>query len=172
MEKMSLRDIGLMYDEQFNKKMEIAKFLLKNLGNKKEIQLATKWLIRVSNIKSADLEVKKNRNAFLSYVVKVLRDGVLRGCLESEPDLLCDPDNSLAFLDYPDEFTGKSAEEILKDTVNQPMIQFHSKWSEDHRTYVAVKPIPGRGALVYMAVSKKPGMQNWDLPSLKKAPQD
>ncbi|XP_048510262.1 uncharacterized protein LOC105687623 [Athalia rosae] len=183
MERMSLRDIGLMYDEQFNRKMKIAKFLLKNLANKKEIQLATKWLIRVSNIKSPDLEVKKNRNAFLSYVVKVLRDGVLRGCLESEPDLLCDPDNSLAFLDYPtpntlnfslrqDEFTGKSAEEIFKDTVNQPTIQFHSKWSEDHRTYVAVKPIPGRGALVYMAVSKKPGMQNWDLPTLKKAPQD
>lgn len=77
-----------------------------------------------------------------------------------------------SFISYQDEFTGKSAEEIFKDTVNQPTIQFHSKWSGDHRTYVAVKPIPGRGALVYMAVSKKPGMQNWDLPTLKKAPQD
>ncbi|XP_015595376.1 uncharacterized protein LOC107267790 [Cephus cinctus] len=168
MEKMSLKDIGLMYDEQFNKKMKIAKFLLKNLADKKEMQLANKWLVRVSSIKSPVLEVKKNRNAFLSYVVKVLRDGVLRGCLESEPDAVCDPENSLAFLDYVDEFSGMSAEEILKETVNQPKIQFHSKWSDDHRTYVAVRPIPGRGALVYMAASKKPGLKNWDLPAAKR----
>ena len=32
---MSLRDMCLMYDEQFNRKMEIAKFLVKNLHDKK-----------------------------------------------------------------------------------------------------------------------------------------
>lgn len=68
---------------------------------KLEMQLAKKWLVRVSNIKSPVLQVKKNRNAFLSYLVKVLGDGVLTGCLESEPHAVCDPDNSLSFLQHP-----------------------------------------------------------------------
>ena len=38
--------------------------------------MATKWLIRVNNIKSSALEVKKHRNAFLSYLIEVLIDQV------------------------------------------------------------------------------------------------
>ena len=38
---------------------------------------------------------------------------------------------------------------------------FMSRWSVDKRTYVAVKPIPGCGALVFMAVSKDPSL-GWE----------
>lgn len=31
---------------------------------------------------------------------------------------------------------------------------FMSRWSHDRRTYVAAKPLPGKGALIYMAVAK------------------
>lgn len=40
---------------------------------------------------------------------------------------------------------------------------FLCRWSGDRKTYVATKPIPGKGALVYMAVSKEPKL-GWDNP--------
>lgn len=40
---------------------------------------------------------------------------------------------------------------------------FMSRWSSDRRTYVAAKPIPGRGALVYMAVAKDLSL-GWEQP--------
>lgn len=36
-----------------------------------------------------------------------------------------------------------------------------SKWSGDNRTYIAAKPLPGQGALIYMAVSSDPSL-GWD----------
>lgn len=44
---------------------------------------------------------------------------------------------------------------------------FMSRWSKDKRTYIAAKPIPGKGALVYMAVSKDPSL-GWDHPARNK----
>ncbi|XP_043283395.1 uncharacterized protein [Venturia canescens] len=167
---MSLRDMCLLYDEQFNRKMKIAKFLVKHLEDKNEMNLAKKWLLRVSNIKSPVLQVKKNRNAFLSYMVKVLSDGVLTGCIDSEPHSVCDPDNALAFLQNPDEISDiLSRDEDLPKEMNKEAkpIKFHKRWSKDHKTYVAVKPIPGRGALVYLATSKVPGLESWDFPNIK-----
>lgn len=37
------------------------------------------------------------------------------------------------------------------------------KWSNDKKTYIAAKPLPGLGTLVYMAVSKDPSL-GWDHP--------
>lgn len=42
-----------------------------------------------------------------------------------------------------------------------------SRWSADGRTYVAAKPIPGKGALVYMAVAQDASL-GWDKPSESK----
>lgn len=36
-----------------------------------------------------------------------------------------------------------------------------SRWSADGRTYVAAKPLPGRGTLVYLAVSSDPSL-GWE----------
>lgn len=57
------------------------------------------------------------------------------------------------------------SEEIPEEPKKSKKIKFHSSWSKDHRTYTAVMPIPGRGALVYLASSKRPGLENWDLPT-------
>lgn len=43
-----------------------------------------------------------------------------------------------------------------------------SRWSADKKIYVAAKPIPGKGALVYMAVAKDPSL-GWEQPFLKSA---
>ncbi|KAJ8915980.1 hypothetical protein NQ315_016657 [Exocentrus adspersus] len=39
--------------------------------------------------------------------------------------------------------------------------EYMSKWSGDNRTYIAAKPLPGQGALIYMAVSSDPSL-GWD----------
>lgn len=41
--------------------------------------------------------------------------------------------------------------------------KFMCRWSADKKTYVAAKPLLGRGALIYMAVSKDPSL-GWDRP--------
>ncbi|KAF2903732.1 hypothetical protein ILUMI_02440 [Ignelater luminosus] len=43
---------------------------------------------------------------------------------------------------------------------------FMSRWSADRKTYVAAKPLPGKGALVYMAVSKDPSL-GWEQPGMR-----
>lgn len=60
---------------------------------------------------------------------------------------------------------------LTKNAPRTSNIPCHSKWSKNHRTYVAVKPLPGRGALIYMAVSKRPGLENWDLGNINKYTQ-
>lgn len=110
-----MRDQANFYDEKFKQMMKIAKFLTMNLndqkGNKQKInqsklknclfvtekELAKKWLLRVSNIKSPVLEVKRDRNAFLSNLLKVLNDGVAKRCPGSKLGGICDPEDSLIF---------------------------------------------------------------------------
>ncbi|XP_063995619.1 uncharacterized protein LOC135172975 [Diachasmimorpha longicaudata] len=169
MSKSSVRDVGLIFDEEFNKKMRIANFLVKNLEDQKDTERAKYWLMRLGTIKSSNLEVKKNRNIFLNYFIKVLGDGVLPGCADGRSDTVCDPEDSLKFLHDPDYLSDTSGETADEEPSPKKVIKFQSKWSKDHRTYVAVKPIPGRGALVFMAVSKRPGLDNWDLPPLMKS---
>ncbi|XP_015111238.1 uncharacterized protein LOC107037282 [Diachasma alloeum] len=169
MRRSSVRDVGLIFDEEFNKKMRIANFFVKNLEDQKDTERAKYWLRRLGNIKSSNLEVKKSRNVFLTYFIRVLRDGVLPGCADGRSDTVCDPDDSLKFLHNPDYLSEASEETADEEPPPRKVIQFQSKWSKDHRTYVAVKPIPGRGALVFMAVSKRPGLDNWDLPPLMKS---
>ncbi|XP_066601344.1 uncharacterized protein [Prorops nasuta] len=176
--QMSVKDIGLHLDEAFNRKMKIAKILMGDLSDQRDVRIATKWLIRVSSIKSPILEVKKNRNEFLSYIIKVLSDGILKPCLDSELNTVCDPDNSFAFLHNlvvnffmilrkHSKNEESDEEENEKENDKKSKCKFHSRWSSDYRTYIAVKPIPGRGTILYMAVSKLPGLQNWDLPACK-----
>lgn len=38
---------------------------------------------------------------------------------------------------------------------------FMCRWSNDKRTYIAAKPLPGAGTLVYLAVSKDPAL-GWE----------
>ncbi|KAL2729008.1 hypothetical protein V1478_006640 [Vespula squamosa] len=177
MEDKSLRDASTMYDKQFNENMKIAKYFLKQLHDKQEhdkklfyvleIQLATKWLVRVNDIKSSSLEVKRDRNAFLCYLLKVLRETILKHRCECESCTNLNYENTLGLCHFSNQNSKLSMKGLSQNAPQTSNIPYHSKWSKNHRTYVAVKPLPGKGALIYMAVSKRPGLENWDLVSMK-----
>ncbi|XP_035730863.1 uncharacterized protein LOC118445453 [Vespa mandarinia] len=171
MEDKSLRDASIMYDKQFIENMKIAKYFLKQLRDKEEIQLATKWLIRVNNIKSSSLQVKRDRNAFLCYLLKVLREAILKHRREYESNTIFNSENTLDLYHFSNQNSKVSVKGLSQNAPQTSNIPYHSKWSKNHRTYVAVKPLPGRGALIYMAVSKRPGLENWDLGSINKYTQ-
>lgn len=40
---------------------------------------------------------------------------------------------------------------------------YQCHWTPDKRTYVAIQPLPNRGAMVYMAVAEKPEL-GWEFP--------
>uniref|UniRef100_A0A8D9EAG1 DUF4485 domain-containing protein n=1 Tax=Cacopsylla melanoneura TaxID=428564 RepID=A0A8D9EAG1_9HEMI len=59
---------------------------------------------------------------------------------------------------------------LLKNTVDSITVETKERsldvltqWSPDKRTYVAIKPLPSEGALIYMAVADDPS-QGWDFP--------
>ncbi|KAI4489846.1 PREDICTED: uncharacterized protein LOC106784598 [Polistes canadensis] len=162
MEDKSLRDASIIYDKQFNENMKLAKYFLKQLRDKQEIQLATKWLVRVNDIKSSSLEVKKDRNAFLCYFLKILREAILKNHSECESSRMFNSENRLGLF-HSNQNSKISTNGLSQNGTQSSNIKYHSRWSQNHRTYVAVKPLPGRGALIYMAVSKNPGLENWDL---------
>ncbi|KAK2574952.1 hypothetical protein KPH14_008715 [Odynerus spinipes] len=163
MEETSLRDTTLMYDEQFNENMKIAKHLLKHLHDKQEIKLATKWLVRVNDIKSPSLEVKRSRNAFLYYLLKVLKETVLKHRVEYKSSTPYNSDNTLGLCNSSNAPLKIPAKGLSQSTAQGSNINYYSKWSKNHRTYVAVRPLPEQGALIYMAVSIRPGLENWDI---------
>ncbi|XP_015180503.1 PREDICTED: uncharacterized protein LOC107068531 [Polistes dominula] len=163
MEDKSLRDASIIYDKQFHENMKLAKYLLKQLHDKKEIELATKWLIRVNNIKSSSLEVKRDRNAFLCYFLKILKEAIFKNHWQCEStSRMFNSENTLGSF-HSNENSKLSINGLSQNNTQSSNIKYHSRWSQNHRTYVAVKSLPGRGALIYMAVSKKPGLENWDL---------
>lgn len=43
-------------------------------------------------------------------------------------------------------------------------LPYQCHWTPDKRTYVAIQPLPNRGAMVYMAVAEKPEL-GWDFPA-------
>lgn len=51
----------------------------------------------------------------------------------------------------------------FKGGANKDEGQFNSRWSADKKTYVAAKPIPGKGYLVYLAVAQDASL-GWDHP--------
>ncbi|KAI4502022.1 hypothetical protein M0802_002704 [Mischocyttarus mexicanus] len=162
MEDKSLRDASIIYDKQFNENMKLAKYFLKQLRDKQEIQLATKWLIRVNDIKSSSLEVKRDRNAFLCYFLKILRETILKNHWECESNRMFNSENTLGLF-HSNQNSKVSMNGLSQNDIQSSNMKYHSKWSQNYRTYVAVKPLPEKGALIYMAVSKKPGLENWDL---------
>lgn len=121
-----------IYDEEFFNNLQLAKKLLEKISNRRDRQICRKWITKLCNFKSEDALVKKNRNIFFKYMLRMLHKAADR---ESE---------------IPRE------EKPVGDES-----QFASKWSPDNRTYIATKPLPGEGVLIYMAVSADPKL-GWD----------
>ncbi|XP_017770940.1 PREDICTED: uncharacterized protein LOC108558521 [Nicrophorus vespilloides] len=130
------------YDEEFNRNLQLAKNLIVQLKRKQDREICSKWIAKLCDLKSTDPSVKKNRNQFFKYMLTVLHKGI-----DDAPHHHHGyPQISEKHGAIGDKMPGKS---------------YMSRWSPDRRTYVAVKPMPGRGALVYMAVSKNPEL-GWE----------
>ncbi|CAG9773845.1 unnamed protein product [Ceutorhynchus assimilis] len=125
-----------IYDEEFHNNLKIAKGFISELGSRGDKQICRKWIQKLVNLKSDNPVVKKNRNSFFKYLLWVMEQAIKDSAFKIEGD-------------------GKQG--ATDDD------SFMCKWSSDKRTYMAAKPLPGLGTLVYMAVSKDPTL-GWDHP--------
>ncbi|XP_056643188.1 uncharacterized protein LOC130896786 isoform X2 [Diorhabda carinulata] len=125
-----------IYDEEFFNNLQIAKPLVQLMGLKRDKEICKKWIQKLCNLKSDDPIVKKNRNAFFKYMLRIIHKAAQ-----------------------------KEAENPAFDPTSEQKIEneFTSKWSSDNRTYIAAKPLPGEGAMIYMAVASDPKL-GWDHP--------
>lgn len=124
-----------VYDEEFFNNLQLARTLIVKIHSRKDRDICKKWIGKLCSLKSDDVVVKKNRNGFFKYMLQMLHKAAQKE--ESSPH-------------YDSE-----------DKKQDDDLHFMSKWSADNRTYIAVKPLPGRGALIYMAVSSDPSL-GWD----------
>ncbi|KAF7271725.1 hypothetical protein GWI33_015434 [Rhynchophorus ferrugineus] len=127
-----------IYDEEFYNNLKLAKILIDQLGRNGDKQICRKWIGKLISMETIDPVVKKNRNSFFKYMLQILRKAVK-----------------------------DSAYKMGFENANQQLADDHymCKWSKDKRTYIATKPLPGQGALVYMAVARDPSL-GWDHPSI------
>ncbi|ENN71243.1 uncharacterized protein LOC125503390 [Dendroctonus ponderosae] len=124
-----------VYDEEFHNNLKLAKSLINQLGSKGDKQICKKWISKLVKMKSDNPVVKKNRNSFFKYMLSVMEKAI--------------KDSAYTI--------GTDANQAIEDN------HFMCKWSNDKKTYIAAKPLPGLGTLVYMAVSKDPSL-GWDHP--------
>ena len=61
-----------MADNEFNNYLKIAKGLMGNLKDPEEKRICGKWILKLVNIKSDDIIVKKNRNAFFPFQIHTI----------------------------------------------------------------------------------------------------
>lgn len=127
-----------IYDEEFYNNLQIARTLVNQIRSRRDKDICGKWISKLCSLKSDDVVVKKNRNAFFKYMLFILHKAAQK---------------DLETPQYDDKQKKPDDDDI----------NFMSKWSGDHRTYIAAKPIPGQGALIYMAVSSDPKL-GWDHP--------
>ncbi|KAF5282504.1 hypothetical protein FQR65_LT14274 [Abscondita terminalis] len=132
------------YDEEFRRHLQLAKGLIAKIRRKSDRDICTKWIQKLLKLKSYDPVVKKNRNHFFKYMLTVLHKGAKEG-----------PGPHLGFPQYDSKMHGEAW--------SQQSQGYMSRWSGDKKTYVAAKPLPGKGALVYMAVAKDPSL-GWEFP--------
>ncbi|CAH1116057.1 unnamed protein product [Phaedon cochleariae] len=118
-----------IYDEEFFNNLQMAKTLISQIRSRRDKEICKKWIQKLCGLKSDDAVVKKNRNSFFKYMLQIVNKAAQKDSLSPQYDKKGNEDDELHFM---------------------------SKWSADNRTYIAVKPLPGQGALVYMAVSSDP----------------
>ncbi|XP_050309958.1 uncharacterized protein LOC126745932 [Anthonomus grandis grandis] len=123
-----------IYDDEFYTNLKIAKGFINQLGTRGDKQICKKWIAKLVKLKSDDPVVKRNRNSFFRYLLSVMEKAIKDSAYKVEGGKNVNDEN-----------------------------HFMCKWSNDKRTYIAAKPLPGLGTLVYMAVAKDPSL-GWDHP--------
>ncbi|XP_023312034.1 uncharacterized protein LOC111692327 [Anoplophora glabripennis] len=149
-----------VYDEEFYNNLQLAKKMVTEIRNRRDKDICKKWIGKLLSLKSDDPIVKKNRNSFFKYMLQMLDKAAKEASTTPQyDDRVCINKTStkmlqVCLINFSHTPSGKkklSAEET----------EFMSKWSGDNRTYIAAKPLPGQGALIYMAVSSDPSL-GWD----------
>ncbi|KAK9888193.1 hypothetical protein WA026_000462 [Henosepilachna vigintioctopunctata] len=135
-----------VYDEEFYNNLKLAKVLLNKIPLEKEKNICKKWITRLMSLKSNEPAVKRNRNHFFRYLLSVMNKGTWN------------------ISETPEHYGFPQYDEKLSAENEATAQRFLCRWSGDRKTYVATKPIPGKGTLVYMAVAKEPKL-GWDHPA-------
>ena len=119
-----------LFDYEFNGYLIVARELLKKMSLPEDRRVCDKY-IRASMLmeKSEDLKVKLHRNRFFRFFLKAMRRTV---------------DNQEKVMQHFVDIDGVKGDQVGQD---------YSQWSNDGKTYVAAKIIPGYGTLIYMACS-------------------
>ncbi|XP_063226325.1 uncharacterized protein LOC134533059 [Bacillus rossius redtenbacheri] len=127
-----------MYDEEFQQNLKLAKNLLDKIKSYEDKVISARWISKLCNLKSNDILVKKYRNAFFRYMLRVIQEEArhVDECAEESTD-------------------SESQEDLhYKATCH---------WSPDKRSYTAMKPLGHHGALIYIATAKDLAL-GWDVP--------
>ncbi|KAL0271948.1 UNVERIFIED_CONTAM: hypothetical protein PYX00_005095 [Menopon gallinae] len=138
------------YDREYERNLNLARRLIWKIKDKADRSIALKYVNLLTHLKSDDVTVKRNRNAFFKYFIQVLEDQLNT---EARTKIQCT-------CAIPNEESMSDPLKYLQKEVINTGERVVCNWSKDKRTYISAKILPGRGALLYMAVSSK--ANDWD----------
>ncbi|KAJ1527530.1 hypothetical protein ONE63_007500 [Megalurothrips usitatus] len=151
------------YEEQFKRYLLVAKGFVHKLRKRHDRKIAAHWIQRLVSLRLCSNTVGKDRNTFFQYFIRVLQEAVLEDMLEDLPDHLLQsfqhsPIQGFEVIEDPRWLeTEINIPQILRET-SEDDAPYLAHWSHDQKTYIAAKALPGKGALVYMAVSTDPSL--------------
>ncbi|XP_060851287.1 uncharacterized protein LOC132929745 [Rhopalosiphum padi] len=135
------------YAQEFMEMTEAAKTMIPLMRDMDDRAIVDKWITRVKTLQSKDVNVLKHRNNFLKYFMGIIKRTIAETgqspacCMWGKPE--------------PGPFD--------KQLPPPKPLPYQCHWTPDKRTYVAIQPLPNRGAMVYMAVAEKPEL-GWEFP--------
>ncbi|XP_014293643.1 uncharacterized protein [Halyomorpha halys] len=148
------QSIKIKLDQEFRDQVKVAQRIIDRLPSINDKMKALFWVRKSIMIKASLAVIKKNRNDFFSFFLNVLRDALFEAALRNCRGIYL---SQKARIKLKEEirFLGTPCEQtyVLDQILQKRGPSYMARWSKDHRTYVAMQPVIGSGALVYMAVS-------------------
>ncbi|XP_026286927.1 uncharacterized protein LOC113212446 [Frankliniella occidentalis] len=153
------------YEEQFRRYLLIAKSFVGRLQKPHDRKICKHWIQRIICLTPCSVTVGRNRNIFFQYLLQVIQEAVLEDMLKDSPDhILWDfqhlPVQGMRIVENPAWLERELDVPEIEENVaeSEPKEPYFAHWSHDQKTYIAAKALPGKGALIYMAVSKDPSL--------------
>ncbi|KAK6625742.1 hypothetical protein RUM43_006041 [Polyplax serrata] len=140
------------FDGEYENQLNLARKLIMKIRDKSDRTVALKYVNILTSLKSSDPIVKRNRNIFFKYFLQVLENQL---SIEAKQAIACT-------CPIENEETMSDPLKYLQKEVLNSGEKVTSHWSKDKKSYVAAKIIPGRGAILYMAVASDADGE-WDI---------
>ncbi|KAK3908242.1 Centrosomal protein of 112 kDa [Frankliniella fusca] len=152
-----------VYEDQFRRYLLIAKSFVGRLKKIQDRKICKHWIRRVSSLGPCSITVGRNRNIFFQYLLQVIQEAVLEDMLKDYPDHILwnfqhIPIQGLRIVEDPAWLDRELDVPEFQDNAEDCKEPYFAHWSNDQRTYIAAKALPGKGALIYMAVSHDPSL--------------